>query len=720
MNRRDLAKGIAAGWTTAHTATAHAALPRLSENSEAPATHDVPITWQRIHPGIWRGTLGTPEPHTPVRLRLIPPQSSLLDAMPASAAPPLENAVGRVDARGCHLSLALDGDEAIYGFGLQLQSLNHRTRKRILRVNADPKGDSGDSHAPVPFYVTTRGYGLLIDTLRYASVYCGEIYPKPVRSAAADAAAVNTPEETRRRQTEQTSRVLVEIPIAQGADIYLFAGPTMLDAVRRYNLFSGGGVAPPEWGLGFWYRAEMHLDQSAVLALGKTLHDREIPCDVLGLEPGWQTHAYSCSFVWNPQRFPRPTQFLRDAAALGFKVNLWEHAFTHPTSPLFASLAPHAGDTAVWEGLVPDFAGQPARDLFGDYHGRELIDAGVSGFKLDECDNSDYTGGWSFPEMSRFPSGLDGEQMHSLFGLRYQHALLAQFQQRRQPTYSLVRSSGALAAPYPFALYSDLYDHRQFVRGLVNSGFSGLLWCPEIRDAISEEDLLRRLQTGVFSALAMVNAWYIRNPPWQQMDRDRNNRDELAPDWQSLEARCREILGWRMQLVPYLRAAFARYALDGTPPFRALCLDDPADQTLREIDDQFLVGDSLMVAPLFAGEPGRDIVFTAGDWFDLWTKKRIDSSKPMHIDRAYGPIPAFVRSGAVLPFAAVTNTTHDPGSRNLTVHVFGAGDRPFRIASAAWPEIELSWNSATAAGHVEQPRDASRPYHVVAWQHHIA
>ncbi len=83
-----------------------------------------------------------------------------------------------------------------------------------------------------------------------------------------------------------------------------------------------------------------------------------------------------------------------------------------------------------------------------------------------------------------------------------------------------MRSSGAFAAPYPFVLYSDLYDHRQFIRALVNAGFSGLLWCPEVRDAASEEDLIRRLQSVVFSPLAMVNAWYIRNPPWKQIERD--------------------------------------------------------------------------------------------------------------------------------------------------------------------------------------------------------
>ena len=151
--------------------------------------------------------------------------------------------------------------------------------------------------------------------------------------------------------------------------------------------------------------------------------------------------------------------------------------------------------------------------------------------------------------------------MHFLFGLGYQRTLWKQFEQRKRPTYGLVRSSGALASPYPFVLYSDLYDHRQFVRALVNSGFSGLLWCPEVRDAKSEEDLIRRLQTVVFSPLAMINGWYIPNPPWKQLDRKKNNANGLTPNWEKLESRCQEIIGWRMQLIPYLRAAFARYAI---------------------------------------------------------------------------------------------------------------------------------------------------------------
>ena len=93
----------------------------------------------------------------------------------------------------------------------------------------------------------------------------------------------------------------------------------------------------------------------------------------------------------------------------------------------------HAGDFEVWRGIVPDFADPEARRIFADYHREALIEKGVDGFKLDECDNSDYTGGWSFPNASLFPSGLDGEQMHALYGVLYQQTMLAALAGRVPP-----------------------------------------------------------------------------------------------------------------------------------------------------------------------------------------------------------------------------------------------------------------------------------------------
>jgi len=711
ISRRQLGKGLIAG-TGLAAIRARGLAQNMSEEIQR-----LDSRWVQIAPAIWRATIGSPEAITPVSSRLVAPRLEALRAMTPIAAPPLASPTGSIRSRGTSLTLPLEANEEIYGFGLQFFSLKHRGKKLILRVNADPRVDTGDSHAPVPFYVSSLGYGLLVDTARYATFYCGESRGKPHMSIdAANGGVLPMSTEglySKALAEDQSSQILVDVPGARGVDVYLFGGPTVLDAVRRYNLFSGGGVNPPEWGLGFWYRASANAKDSYLVAIAQEFRDRKIPCDVLGLEPGWQTHAYSCTYAWNNERFPHPADLVKELKSRNYRVNLWEHAFIHPSSPLFTPMVDLSGDKEVWGGLVPDFHDQKARQVFGDFHGTNLIDIGIDGFKLDECDNSDYTGAWSFSEVSQFPSGPDGEQMHTLFGVGYQRALWSQFERRRQPTYGLVRSSGALASPYPFVLYSDLYDHRQFVRALVNASFSGLHWCPEVRDAKSEEGLIRRLQTVVFSPLAMINGWYIPNPPWKQLDRKKNNANELATNWKTLESRCREIIGWRMQLVPYLRAAFTRYAADGTPPFRALALDWPDDPDVAKTDDAWMVGDQLLVAPLFAGEPGRRLTLPPGVWHNFWTGDAIAGNSTIDLPAATQNIPVFVMDGSVLPLAVITNSTADPASRTLEVRIFGDGHLPFSLTTHEGDSLELRWDIDTRVGTVKQR--GNNPYIITKW-----
>lgn len=698
VNRRNVLKGAA-------LALAGGAIAPMKAEVPSPTTEAETLTLRPILPGIWKATLGVPESYTPVTGRTIPPDARGLAGMTAPGEAPIIKISGKIGPRGCFLTLPLAASENIFGFGLQMLSFAQRGKKKTIRVNADPKGDTGDTHAPVPFYVTTNGYGVLVDTCRHVSFYCGDARPRPDKAVSASSSAVPNPNSLRNLPPDDSGTVSVEVPRAKGVDIYLFAGPTMMEAVRRYNLFSGGGVAPPEWGLGFWYRAYGQANASEVLAIAQGLRDEKIPCDVLGLEPGWQSHSYSCSFQWDAQRFSDPRGFIQSAKGMGYRLNLWEHAFTHPSSLIFEKLLPHSGDYGVFGGLVPDFAGDPARTIFGDYHGKHFIDLGISGFKLDECDNSDYTGGWSFPAFSKFPSGLDGEQMHQVFGLRYQDAILKQFRQRQELTYNLVRSSGALAAPYPFVLYSDLYGHREFVRALVNAGFSGLLWCPEVRDAASDEDLIRRLQTVIFSPLAMVNAWYIKNPPWKQIDQKKNNANDLSADWKQLESRCRSIIEWRMRLVPYLRGAFAEYALNGTPPFRALIMDDPADKSLLTVDDEYMMGDRMVVAPLFAGEDSRKVVLPKGEWHDLWTGKVFQGGRSYTVAASQENISVFVKAGSVLPLAGVGLTTGEHAGRELTVLLFGDGSLPWKMGGRDGFELRRS-----PSGNVEIQSTGTEPH----------
>lgn len=486
---------------------------------------------REITNGIWKITLGTPEKLTPVSVFGVDCKRAALIASQGKLPFSEEQINFRTTGRGVTVELPLSPEERIYGFGLQLKQVNQTCRKKHLRVNSDPVSDTGDSHAPVPFYVSTAGYGIFVDTARNATFYCGTNTKKGASTASGKAAgrkaeiADNTSDLYALGKVLEHTGVVIDIPAVKGVDLYVFGGPDMKTAVQRYNLFSGGGCLPPLWGLGVFYRAYGKSDQTHVLKLASELRDDGMPCDVLGLEPGWQSHSYSCSYQWDKVRFPDHAALLQGLKKQHYKVNLWEHVFVHPTADIYDELLPYSGDYEVWGGLVPDFATKEAEEIFGGYHKEKFINEGISGFKLDECDNSDYNiTNWSFPDCAEFPSGLDGEQMHSLIGLLYQRTLYRRFQEAGMRTLSQVRSSYALASPYPFVLYSDLYDHKDFIRGVVNMGFSGLLWSPEVRDCTSAEDLIRRIQTVVYSPQALINAWTIPSPPWTLLNFEKKTK----------------------------------------------------------------------------------------------------------------------------------------------------------------------------------------------------
>src|SRR6185312_10552373 len=125
--------------------------------------------------GIWQKRFGTPEQFTPVTARSYPPAQQALAKLPRlSESPvPLDRITGGASARGYEVRLPLAPGEMIYGLGLQFKSTLQRGRKKTLRVNADPPSDAGDSHAPVPLYISNHGYGIFVDTAPYLTIYCG-------------------------------------------------------------------------------------------------------------------------------------------------------------------------------------------------------------------------------------------------------------------------------------------------------------------------------------------------------------------------------------------------------------------------------------------------------------------------------------------------------------------------------------------------------------------
>ncbi len=546
-------------------------------------------------------TFGTPEKLTPVAFC----KGFRYEEKPITYS--VDQIEYKENARGCVLRLPLGADEHIYGMGLQLKAFDLRNKKLTLRPNADPVTPAGDSHAPVPFFVSTAGYGIYVDTARHAEFYFGTAPKLQTDMEACSVSTVGTStDEIYAAKDYALSTISIQIPAAKGVDIYIIEGETITDVVAQYNMLAGGGCDVPDWGLSALYRCYSKYTDEQVLALADEFKENDFAVGTIGLEPGWQTHSYSCSYKWS-ERYPDPAAFAKKLREKGFHINLWEHAFTHPTAPFYKEMIPYSGDYGVWGGLVPDFALQEAKDIFANYH-KQIVDLGIDGFKLDECDSSDYTRCWSFPLLAEFPSGLDGEQYHSLFGVLYMQTMLQALGEN--PTLSEVRNAGALSAPYPFVLYSDLYDHKDFIRGCATAGFSGILWTPELRDAKSKMELIRRLQSTVFSVQCLINAWYCPDVPWRELD---------------CAKEVKELLQVREQLKPMLAEAFKKYHEQGVAPVRALVSDYSSDAETYAIDDEYLFCENLLVAPIAVGEDERDVYLPQGGWRDYFTKEPVAS-----------------------------------------------------------------------------------------------
>lgn len=520
---------------------------------------------------------------------------------------PVESIRFRKNARGCVLEFPVCEGEQFYGLGLQLKAFNLTGKKYVTQVNSDPIAETGDSHAPVPFFVSSKGYGVYIDTARYAEFNFGKERVNTVSKPENDGKiSLSTEELYKVLGLSDSSVVTVQIPAAKGVDVYIMEGKNITEVVSAYNMLAGGGCNPPEWGFGTIYRCHAKYSQDAVLKTARYFKEKQLPIGIIGLEPGWQTATYSSTFVWNTALYPRPKEMVEKLYEDGYHVNLWQQAFVHPTSPMHSKMLPYSGNYRVWHGLVPDFSLEEARKIFADHHKENITFGLIDGVKADECDGSDYTGGWSFPLCSEFPSGMDGEQYHSLFGVLYMQTMMSIVGE----TLSEVRNAGALCAPYPFVLYSDLYDHKDFIRGLATAGFSGLLWTPELRHATGKEDLLRRLQTTVFSPQSLINAWYCEELPWREF----NCEDEV-----------RRLLNERVKLVPRLKKAFEQYKEKGIAPIRALVSDYSDDKETYNIDNEYMLGDDMLVAPIAVGETSRQVYIPQGAWIDYWNETPVES-----------------------------------------------------------------------------------------------
>ncbi len=609
---------------------------------------------EKVASGVWKAEIGNPDKVNLLSELDFSPKIDAINNID-DAELPVDKAeiTAEVFDGKTYIRFPLDKEEKIYGLGLNFQSVQQRGRIARLHVDHYGGSDNGRTHAPVPFFVSSKGYGVLINAARYIDVYAGTSVRKDTKNPPV-LYNRNTDQEWSAQPYSDNLEFLVP---TEGVELVFFSGKSMLDVVRRFNLYNGGGVLPPKWGLGFWHRVPTLFSEEQVKEEVGEFKKRGFPLSVIGLEPGWMTRAYPCTYQWDPGRFPNPDAFVKDMAAQDIKVNLWANPGVAPDCEIASEIEPYTGTHTEWNGMLPDYSLAETKKIMGDHFSRNAIDKGVSGFKMDENDGYDF---WVAPDVAKYPSGISGEQMRQIYGSLMQSFMTGLYRQRNERTYGLVRAGNAGTTSYPFVIYNDYYNHRDFITALINSSFIGVLWTPEVRASKTSEEWLRRMQTVCFSPLAMLNAWADGTKPWSFAD---------------VEEQVRQVMRLRMCLIPYLYTTFAHYAFDGIPPVRAMCLEPGCEADPK---DQFMVGESLLVAPLFAGETSRKVILPKGKWYDFYTGDFVGDGETVSVEPGLDKIPVFVKDGGIIPMYEPM-TTLPEGPVPVSVRHYGVKASSFDL-----------------------------------------
>ena len=602
------------------------------------------MKWKKVLPGVWKAEIGELQ-LDPFNYTNPPKAKAIQNLGEASFPFDAQKTLHHQTPTRIGIRLPLEEEEKIYGLGLEFEGINRRKQVYTLKVD-HYGGVKGYTHAPVPFYISSKGYGVLINSPQRVKIHVGVSNRKDSQLPE----LVDRTTGGNKWAARPLSDAVEASAIGTGMEVYVFAGNTVLEVVQRYNLFCGGGVLPPKWGLGFWHRVHTQSSDQDVYKEIADFEKNDFPLDVIGLEPGWQSFAYPCSYDWDESRFPDPGKFVDALSQKGIKVNLWENPYVAPSSSMYSSIKPYTGSHTVWLGEVPDYTLEAAQKVLLGHHQKKHLDLGVSGYKLDEVDGYDV---WLWPD---HPSGHDAVEVRQLYGLILQHLLQEHLRKQNRRTYNLVRSSYIGASDKSAVIYSDYYQHKPYVTALANSSLTGLLWTPEIRSAKSAEEWIRRFQTVCFSPMMMLNAWYSGTKPWS---------------FPEVTDQVREVIVLRKRLLPYLYTAFHNYQSSGSPPFRAMVLEqgfaedeklvggqldditNPYAELQRlEVSDQYMMGPSILVAPIFTGEKSRKVILPKGKWYDFYTGQFVGDGESITVKATLGQIPLFVKDGGIIPMIA--------------------------------------------------------------------
>lgn len=514
---------------------------------------------------------------------------------------------------------ALHPYERIVGCGESSTALNKVGQKLNLFVTDPQSPETPDMYKPVPFFFSNRGYGIFMHTSAPVTCDFGQSHAPAMKLFMED----------------------------ETMDFFIFLGSPK-DILQSYTDLTGHPELPPLWSFGTWMSRITYLSQAEATDVAENLRKHRIPSDVIHLDTGWFETDWECDYEFAPGRFPDAKGMIDELLGKGFHISLWQLPYFTPHNKYYKEL--------IEKGLYVKNAkgGMPFEDAVLDFSNPEtvawyqdklagLLKMGVGAIKVDFGEGA--------PLEGLYASGRSGLYEHNLYPLRYNKAVADITRQVKGESIMWARSAWAGSQRYPLHWGGDASNTDIGMAGTLRCGLSfGLsgfsFWSHDMGGFVQStpENLYRRwLPFGFLSSHTRAHG----APPTEPWLYNESFTDAF-----------RASAEMKYKLMPYIVGEARKCVTTGLPMVRALLVEYPDDPAVWQIDDEYLFGYDILVAPMMTDSKDRFVYLPGGKWVDYQTGKTYTSGW-QKISAGDIPCVILVRKGAVIPHIPLAQSTSE-------------------------------------------------------------
>ncbi len=516
--------------------------------------------------------------------------------------------------------------EAIFGLGEKFMPLNKVGQTIDLNMTEAHGVTTPRSYKNIPFFVSTKGYGVFFNHSSRITFWVGSMSTADIQIATED----------------------------DFLDYYVILGD-IKQLLSRYTDITGKGVVPPKWTFGYWQSKISYKSAEETLDIAQKLRENKIPCDIIHLDTHWFKKEWLCDLEFDKVRFPDPEAYMTELAKMGFNISLWQLPYIAEGSQLFDELKAVDGFVKNKEGglydircgfnFFPpgtrisciDFTNPKAVQVYQKWL-RKLFKLGAKVIKTDFGEDA--------PVDGIYYDGTPGYQMHNLYPLLYNRAVAEVTKEETGDIVVWGRSAWAGCQRYPLQWGGDSSPNWANMvpqlEGGLSFGLSGFqFWSQDIGGFLGQTGgnlLIRWMQMGTFLSHSRIHGFGDR---------------ELYKFEPEVLRICRNYINLRYQLMPYIYGSAFSCVEQSLPMARALVVDYQNDPTVWNISDEYLFGDSILVAPITDPSNKRAVYLPEGTWTDWWTGEQLEGRRWIDIEADIETLPLYVREGAIIPVGPV-------------------------------------------------------------------